>query len=94
MHNRSAEESKTYARVRAKLIRRGAERELLGPPRRVPGVAGSPIDGFGSSCVVSATYAYYLGSWSGLGPYGFDSAFLYIHLDGEGRVLAAEITGG
>jgi hypothetical protein len=38
------------------------------------------------------TYSYSLGSW---GPeWGYDSTFLWIHVDGEGRVIAAVIGGG
>jgi hypothetical protein len=55
---------------------------LLGPPEPVPGVGG-PVDGFGNRLRGERTYSYYLGCWSGIG--GLDSAFLYVHLDGEGR---------
>ncbi len=36
------------------------------------------------------TYSYYLGNWS---LYGFDDAFLYVHLDAQGKVITAEVTG-
>ena len=35
-------------------------------------------------------YEYYLGCWSGE---GLDSAFVYVHLDANGNVTGAEITG-
>lgn len=41
-----------------------------------------------------ATWVYVIGNWSGIGPYGFDAAFLYVHLDREGRVASTEVTGG
>ena len=40
------------------------------------------------------TWAYSLGSWSGFGPYGVDSAFLCVRLGSQGKAVAAEITGG
>jgi hypothetical protein len=36
------------------------------------------------------TYSYYLGSWSLL---YYDSTFLWVHVDAEGRVVAAVIGG-
>jgi hypothetical protein len=36
----------------------------------------------------------WIGGWSGLGPYGLDSAYLYVHFDVHDRVIATEITGG
>jgi hypothetical protein len=38
----------------------------------------------------SETYSYYIGSWSA---YGYDDAFVYIHLDSTGKVQRAEING-
>ena len=69
-------------------------RDLLGEPEPVPGVAGSEVDGFGHRLEHTETWSYYLGCWSGIGPYGFDDAFLYVHFGSDGRVVAAEVTGG
>ena len=52
------------------------------------------MDGFGHRLEHPETWSYHLGCWSGLGPYGFDSAFLYVHFGPDGRVVAAEIPGG
>jgi hypothetical protein len=68
-------------------------RELLGPPEAVPGLEGM-VDGFGNQIPPGETWAYYLGCWSSLTWYGFDSAFLYVHFDHDGRVATAQITGG
>ncbi len=69
-------------------------RKLLGEPRPVSGVRGSPVDVFGNRLRHAETWSYYLGHWSGLGPYGLDSAFLYVHFGSDGTVAEAEITGG
>ena len=69
-------------------------RELLGAPKPVPGVSGSPVDGFGNRLRHAETWSYYLGSWSGLSRHALDSAFLYVHFGPDGRVVEAEITGG
>jgi hypothetical protein len=37
------------------------------------------------------TYSYYLGSW---GWPGYDSTFLWVHVDGEGRIVSGVIGGG
>jgi hypothetical protein len=37
------------------------------------------------------TYSYYLGCWSGI---YYDSTYLWVHVDTEGRVIAAVIGGG
>lgn len=69
-------------------------RELLGngePPWRDP---RGPWDRFGVRLEYSETSVYNLGSWSGLGPYGFDDAFLYVHFGADGRVVATEVNGG
>jgi hypothetical protein len=65
-------------------------RELLSEPQLVP--AGG--DRWGMRPRQAETWSYWLGCWSGLGPYGFDDAFLYVHFGSDGRVVAAEITGG
>lgn len=69
-------------------------RQLLGEPRQVPGLPASSVDAYGHRLEHFETWAYYLGSWSGLGPYALDSAFLNVHFDSDGRVVKAEITGG
>jgi hypothetical protein len=69
-------------------------RALLGEPGEFPGRPGSSVDGFGNRLPHHETWAYYIGSWSGLGPYNFDSAFLYVHFGPDGRVVAVEVTGG
>jgi len=69
-------------------------RELLGEPQPADRDPRGPVDVFGNELAHPKTWAYYLGCWSGLGPYGFDSAFLYVHFGSDGRVVAAEITGG
>jgi hypothetical protein len=69
-------------------------RELLGegrPPWRDP---HRPVDAYGVQLDHPETWVYPLGCWSGLGPYGFDDAFLYVHFDPDGRVVAAEVNGG
>jgi hypothetical protein len=52
------------------------------------------VDGFGRRLRHAETWAYYLGSSTGLSWYSLDSAFLYVHFDPDGRVVAADITGG
>jgi hypothetical protein len=37
------------------------------------------------------TYSYYLGCWSSV---YYDSTFLWVHVDGNGKVIAAVIGGG
>jgi hypothetical protein len=69
-------------------------RELLGEPQPVARDPRGPVDVYGNRLEHSETWSYYLGSWSGVGPYGFDDAFLYVHFGSDGRVAAAEITGG
>lgn len=69
-------------------------RELLGdgePPWLDP--RGS-VDRFGVRLDHPETWVYWLGCWSGLGPYRFDSAFLYVHFGPDGRVAMAEVNGG
>ena len=65
-------------------------REQLGEAEVVP--AGG--DRWGMRPRQAETWSYWLGCWSGIGPYGFDSAFLYVHFGPDGQVIAAEITGG
>lgn len=65
-------------------------RELLGETGCIP-VGG---DRWGVKPRQSETWEYYIGSWSAIGPYGLDSAFLHVHFDRDGRVVAAEINGG
>ena len=68
--------------------------ELLGKGGPVPGIDGSSVDGFGHRLEHPETWSYYLGCWSGIGPYAFDAAYLYVHFGTDGNVVAAEITGG
>ena len=68
-------------------------RGLLGEPEPVPGPGGA-VDGFGNQLIYPVTWSYWLGSWSSLSWYGFDSAFLYVHFGSDGKVAKAEITGG
>jgi hypothetical protein len=68
-------------------------RELFGESDPFPGPGGT-VDGFGHTLRHPQTWAYYLGCWSGLGPYALDSAFLWVHFDSGGKVVSAEITGG
>lgn len=65
-------------------------REMLGEGEAV----SAEGDRWGIRPRQAETWSYWLGCWSGLGPYGFDSASLYVHFDSDGRVLAIEITGG
>ncbi len=69
-------------------------RELLGEGTPVERDPRGAVDVYGSRLEHPDTWTYYLGGWSGLGPYNFDSAFLYVHFDADGRVVATEITGG
>ncbi len=68
--------------------------ELLGEPQPVRRDPRGPVDAYGNRLQHPETWAYWLGCWSGLGPYGFDAAFLYVHFGPDGRVVATEITGG
>ena len=67
-------------------------RELLGQPDEA--LSGYPPDRWGRQTKGYSRWGYWLGCWSGLGPYGFDSASLDVHFDADGRVVEAEITGG
>ena len=69
-------------------------RELLGESQPVHRDSRGPVDVFGNRLEHPESWAYYLGCWSGFGPYGFDSAFIYVHFGADGRVVKAEITGG
>jgi hypothetical protein len=69
-------------------------RELLGESQPVARDPRGPVDVYGNRLQYPETWAYYLGSWSELHPYSFDDAFLYVHFDSDGRVVAAEVTGG
>lgn len=82
------------ARAAARLIPPGTTaervRELLGESIVVP-PAG---DRWGMRPRETVTWEYWLGCWSGLVPYGWDSASLYVHFGADGRVVTTEITGG
>src|SRR4051812_23204791 len=67
------------ARDAARLIPRGTTgervRELLGRGEVLPATG----DRWGIRPRGAVTWEYWLGCWSGLGPYGWDSASLYVH---------------
>ena len=67
-------------------------RELLGEPTE--NVTGNPPDKWGRSTKGYTRWSYWLGCWSGLGWYGFDSANLDIHFNQQGFVVKAEVIGG
>jgi hypothetical protein len=67
-------------------------RELLGEPDHA--VSDNPPDKWGRPVKGYTRWSYWLGCWSGLGWYGFDSADLDIYFNREGRVVVVEITGG
>jgi hypothetical protein len=67
-------------------------RELLGVPTEV--VTGNSLDKWGRHRKGATRWSYWLGCWSGLGWYGFDSADLDIYFDQKGRVVETEIDGG
>lgn len=69
-------------------------RELLGNGEPLWRDPRGPVDGFGVRLDHPETWVYWLGCWSGLGPYDFDNASLYIHFGPDGRVVAAEVNGG
>jgi hypothetical protein len=69
-------------------------RELLGEPQPVARDPSGRSDVYGNRLEHPGTWSYHLGNWSGLGPYGFDDAFLYVHFGPDGRVVDAEVTGG
>ncbi|QEL19843.1 hypothetical protein [Limnoglobus roseus] len=65
-------------------------RELLGEPTSVT----NREDRWGVRPRTGEMWEYWLGCWSGMGPYGWDSASLYVHFGPDGRVTSTEITGG
>jgi hypothetical protein len=74
--------------------------QLLGKPgyvietKKLVGlVSGPPLPRFSGSAPAGSvrTYSYGLGSW---GWAGYDDTFLWVHVDGEGRVVAAVVGGG
>lgn len=69
-------------------------RKLLGEFRPVDRDPRGAVDVYGNRLDHPETWKYYLGNWSGIGPYSFDDAFLYVHFNSDGKVAAAEITGG
>lgn len=62
-----------------------AEQELEEPQRSA--------NGLGKHHERPQCWTYYLGSWWGLGPYYFDSAFLYVFFGSDGRVVSAKVDG-
>jgi hypothetical protein len=97
MSSTQEQRAKMARDVITKHVRRGVALEeivaLLGKPDETHNirVRGRRVDQYGNRLHGVTTYAYYLGSWSS---YGFDDAYLYIHFDGDDRVLSAEVTGG
>jgi hypothetical protein len=83
---------------RAPMARSAVRRHLIQglPDSQVVALLGDPDevrtarDPGGNTLQGAQTYLYYLGSWS---DYGFDDAFLYVHLDATGRVRSAEVNG-
>lgn len=69
-------------------------RELLGEPDRIARDQQQPFDRFGNRVKQAMTWIYNIGSWSGLGPYGLDSAFLLVNFGDDDCVINTEITGG
>lgn len=70
-------------------------RELLGDGEQAFRDPRNPmVDFHGVPLDHPETWVYWLGCWSGLGPYGFDSAYLYVHFSSDGQVVATEINGG
>jgi outer membrane protein assembly factor BamE (lipoprotein component of BamABCDE complex) len=67
-------------------------RELLGEPNET--MTDNPFDKWGRRRKGSTRWSYWLGCWSGLGWYGFDSADLDVYFDQEGCVVEREIDGG
>ncbi len=65
-------------------------RELLGEPQIIP--AGG--DRWGVQPRSGECWSYSIGSWSAIGPYGFDAAFVYVHFDRDGKVVSAVVDGG
>ena len=60
---------------------------LLGMPGDA--LSGTEREGM-KNLVLAQTEKYYIGSWS---LYGYDDAFVYVHFDGDGNLIAAEIYG-
>ena len=56
----------------------------------MPGDVSSRTESGGMKNLGAQTEKYYIGSWS---LYGYDDAFVYVHFDGDGKVIAAEIYG-
>lgn len=65
---------------------RSQVKSLLG----APGEILSGRDAGGNTLPGVETYSYDIGSWS---MYSFDDVFVYVHLDGSGKVVGAEING-
>lgn len=65
-------------------------RELLGEPTILP----STGDRWGIRPRHAETWCYWIGCWSAIHWYGYDSASLYVHFDTNGKVASSEIDGG
>lgn len=79
--------------VVARVVKIGMARDevtrILGPPGEVLHGRGSG----GKAMPGQETLSYYLGSSGGTMWLGMDDAFVYIHLNDEGFVMDAEISG-
>ena len=88
-------EPEERARVASDLTDRVLERgmsidaikNLLGPP---DSTLTGDIDAGGNKLHSNQTLSYYLGSWSG---FGYDDAFLYLHVDRSGTLVKSQVTG-
>jgi hypothetical protein len=71
----------------------GEAESVIATEKLVGSTPGGPLPRFGGSAAAGSvrTYSYYLGSWSN---WAFDSTFLWVHVDNQGRVVAAVIGGG
>jgi hypothetical protein len=71
----------------------GEAGDVIATEKLVGSTPGGPLPRFGGSAPAGSvrTYSYYLGSWSN---WAYDDTFLWVHVDNEGRVVAAVIGGG
>ena len=74
-------------RVLARGMSVDAIQNLLGPP---DSTLTGDVDAGGNKLHAHQTLSYYLGSWSG---YGYDDAFLYLHLNQNGAIENSQVTG-
>jgi hypothetical protein len=85
-----------HREARARMARDLVRHHLPGglPRTKVEALLGRPdevlsgrVDAGGNRLLGASTYSYYLGS------VGYDTAFLYVHVDRNGNIVSAEITG-